>query len=150
MKHLKVWSISIASAVALLLEILIKSARVEAQNKINYYFYLCIGFFAVSIVLSILSYLNKTFGKKLEYKSLFIAGIILFICGYNLITDKFDLVPTIYFPSPSRVLGVLVEDRSLILKCLAYSSRLLSVGFFGGALVGIATGILIGFNKHVA
>ena len=68
---------------------------------------------------------------------------------YNLVTIKLGLLPILYFPSLNRIIGVLVEDRVLLIKCLSYSGRLLFYGYFGGAIAGFCTGILIGFNRHV-
>ncbi|MBR1736434.1 MAG: ABC transporter permease subunit, partial [Firmicutes bacterium] len=82
-------------------------------------------------------------------KGLFYAVVIIFIAVLNVLTLKTGILPTIYFPSPSRTIAVLVEDRELILKCLLYSSRILLIGFFGGGAVGILSGIAIGFSKHV-
>lgn len=65
----------------------------------------------------------------------------------NLVTAKLGLLPVLYFPSIDRVLAVLAEDPVYLLKCMAYSYRLLFLGWFFGALVGISTGILLGFSK---
>ena len=56
----------------------------------------------------------------------------------------------LYFPSLDRVFGVLVEDSAFLATCLAYSARLLFFGWLGGAVVGMLTGIAIGFNKTFA
>lgn len=150
MKYLKSWFIFIASVIALILEVIIVPTETNIQSKINYYLYMCVGICVISLILAIVSYLNENFRKILQFKSLFFTGIVIFIALYNIVTTKLNLIPTIYFPPTSKILGVLIEDRTLILKCLAYSSRLLTVGFFGGALVGIVTGIAIGFNKKVS
>ena len=65
----------------------------------------------------------------------------------NLLTAKFAILPVLYFPSLDRVFGVLVEDSAFLATCLAYSARLLFFGWLGGAVVGVLTGIAIGFNK---
>lgn len=150
MKHLKKWIVPIVSIIALILQIVLKDDASLQTTKVDYYLYVSIAFVVISVVLSIVSYLNTGFGKKFEYVSPLYAGVIAFISVINLLTNKFNVLPTIYFPSPTRIIGVLVEDRSLILKCLAYSFRLLFVGFSLGAITGLATGIAIGFNKHIA
>ena len=68
----------------------------------------------------------------------------------NLLTAKFAILPVLYFPSLDRVFGVLVEDSAFLATCLAYSARLLFFGWLGGAVVGVLTGIAIGFNKTFA
>lgn len=67
----------------------------------------------------------------------------------NIVTAKTTLLPVLYFPSLDRVFGTIIENRSLILKCVAYSFEILSVGVIGGLLVGFFMGIGIGFNKHM-
>lgn len=69
---------------------------------------------------------------------------------YNIVTIKAGMLPVLYFPSWNSILGVLVEDRGLLLKCLGYSGRLLMFGYIGGVLVGFTTGILIGFSKKAS
>ena len=90
---------------------------------------------------------DRALREKLEYKALFYAGAALFFNILNLLTVKFAVLPVLYFPSLDRVFGVLIEDSTFLAKCLAYSARLLLIGWFCGALVGMLTGIAIGFSK---
>lgn len=150
MNHVRRWLIFIVTIITILAEVFIKANESIPMAKMNYYLYILIFVGLIALTLAVISYFVKKVRDKLEYKSYFWSGVILFIGVLNLLTAKFNILPTIYFPSPSRVIGVIVEDRVLILKCLAYSSRLLSVGFFGGALVGIFSGIAIGFSKKAA
>jgi NitT/TauT family transport system permease protein len=101
----------------------------------------------VYLVLLVVSVFKKTVSAFLDYRSLFISGVFVFLTALNLLTSKFAILLVLYFPSLDRVFGVLVEERALLAKCISYSSRLLFTGYFGGALVGLTTGILIGFSK---
>ncbi len=148
MKNLKVSLPFVAALTALCVEVFIKNS-VNA-SKVNYYMYFSIIVLAITFAMIIASCFFKNIKKTLEYKGFFWMGIIYLIMLINLLTAKFNLLPMIYFPSPSKVIGVIFEDREMILKCLAYSSRLLFTGFFGGAVVGIATGIAVGFSKNAA
>lgn len=148
MKHFKAWLPFVAALAALAAECLIKSSA--AQGGVNYYFYLSLILAALTLAAGIVSCFNKAFAKKADYKGCFYMGVILLVAFINLFTAKLGWLPVIYFPAPSKVIGVIIEDRAMILKCLAYSSRLLFTGFFGGGLVGLATGIAIGFNKGAA
>jgi NitT/TauT family transport system permease protein len=87
--------------------------------------------------------------EALSFKAVFHAWGFLALGFYNLITLKFELIPNIYFPAPERILGVFVEDGFFLLRCLAYSLRLLLSGFVLGALAGVFTGTLIGWSRRL-
>jgi NitT/TauT family transport system permease protein len=86
--------------------------------------------------------------EKLSFKAVFHACGFLALGVYNLVTLKFDGMPNIYFPAPERILGVFVEDGFFLLRCLAYSLRLLLSGFILGALLGVFTGTVIGWSQR--
>ena len=148
MKKFKVWLPFIASAAALAADILLPDGKNSA--KVNYYTYFCAAIAVFTLITAVMSIFNDKIRESTSYKGLFRTGVILLIAVIDLLTAKFDVLPMIYFPSPSKVIGVLFEDYELIGKCLLYSARLLLIGFFGGALIGLAAGIAIGFNKHAA
>jgi NitT/TauT family transport system permease protein len=86
--------------------------------------------------------------EKLVYKSWFFAAAFLLLGAYNLITLKFNLIPSLYFPAPERVIQVFLKEWLFLLKCLAYSLRLLLGGFFLGAFLGVISGTLIGWSPR--
>lgn len=86
--------------------------------------------------------------KIIFYQAPFIAGVVLLLNILNVVTAKFALLPTLYFPTLDQVFGTLVEDRSLILKCIGYSMGILSTGVLGGLIIGFFMGIGIGFSKR--
>lgn len=55
-----------------------------------------------------------------------------------------------FFPSPSRIIGVYIEDASTLLLSIAYSLRLLVVGYSIGSVLGVAFGLALGWSKHVS
>ncbi|MDR3153915.1 MAG: ABC transporter permease subunit [Deltaproteobacteria bacterium] len=88
---------------------------------------------------------------RLREKDLFTAAAFLLLALLDIGTAKATVLPTLFFPTPDRVLSVLAEDfRYLIIDCLGSSAKLLLAGFFSGALAGLATGIFIGFSKNAA
>ena len=105
---------------------------------------------AVYVIALLISLGNTKVRDKLSYSALFYAGAVLVLNILNLLTAKFAILPVLYFPSLDRVFGVLVEDSAFLATCLAYSARLLFFGWLGGAVVGVLTGIAIGFNKTFA
>lgn len=147
MKGFKIWLPFVASLIALLSQIFIKNG---ITVKIDYYTYFSVVVVILTFGAAVMSCCMTSVRKTVEYKGAFWIGIITLIMVINLLTAKFNLLPMIYFPSPSKVIGAIVEDREVLIKCLGYSSRLLITGFTCGAFVGIATGIAIGFNKTFA
>lgn len=116
------------------------------------------AYFAWALVLALVLYggglLVSVWRPKvraaLTYKALFYAGVALFFNILNILSVKAAVLPVLYFPSLDRVIGVLVEDRLFLLTCLAYSTRLLLIGWLSGAVIGVITGIAIGFSKTAA
>lgn len=148
MKGLKKWLPFAAALAALLAEIFIPDGKNTA--KVEYYMYFSAILATLTFILAVLSFFMPKVKEYIEYRSYFYSGVILLVLVLDLLTAKFDVLPMIYFPSPSKVIGVIFEDHTLLCKCLAYSARLLAVGVSGGALVGLAAGIAIGFNRHAA
>jgi NitT/TauT family transport system permease protein len=100
------------------------------------------------IIAAVASVFNRDLREKLSYKSWFLGAAFLLLNLYNIITLKLDLIPSLYFPAPERIVSVFITDWFFILRCLVYSLRLLLGGFFLGALVGVITGTLIGWSPR--
>jgi NitT/TauT family transport system permease protein len=115
-----------------------------------YFTYFLTGALVLYAVMSAVSPSGKRLGKALSYRGVFISGIFMFAGCLNVVTSKLALLPVLYFPSLDKVLGVIVEDRALLMKCVAYSGRLLFFGYSGGVLLGLVTGICVGFSKKAA
>lgn len=124
----------------------LKNSSLHPQSK-PYFTYVLLGVLIIYLIVFGISFFDKKLDEKINYKAYFIAGAVLFFNILNLLTSKLALLPVLYFPSLDRVFGVMVEQREVLLKCILYSARLLTIGVLSGAFVGIATGILIGFSK---
>jgi NitT/TauT family transport system permease protein len=96
-----------------------------------------------------LSVFYPDFRKKYAYKGHFYGAAFLLLNFYNLITLKLNVLPSLYFPAPERVLAVFVKDWAFMLQCLVFSLRLLLSGFLLGALSGVFTGTVIGWSPRV-
>ena len=145
-KSLPVLSILLALACDILLP---DSSQHPAAAHPYFTWTLLIGL-AVYVIALLISLGNTKVRDKLSYSALFYAGAVLVLNILNLLTAKFAILPVLYFPSLDRVFGVLVEDSAFLATCLVYSARLLFFGWLGGAVVGVLTGIGIGFNKTFA
>jgi NitT/TauT family transport system permease protein len=103
---------------------------------------------AFLVIVVAASVFRRTVREKLGYKSWFLGAAFLLLNLYNIITIKLDLIPSLYFPAPERIVSVFITDWFFILRCLVYSLRLLLGGFFLGALAGVITGTLIGWSPR--
>jgi NitT/TauT family transport system permease protein len=103
---------------------------------------------AVLVMVAGSSVVSRRVRERLSYKSWFLGAAFLVLNLYNVITLKLDLIPSLYFPAPERILSVFATDTIFILRCLLYSLRLLLGGFFLGALTGVITGTLIGWSPR--
>ena len=99
-------------------------------------------------LLSIISIWTPRLRERMAFKSWFLAVGFLLLGLYDLITIKLNLIPSLYFPAPERIIAVFVKDWLFLLQCLVYSLRLLLGGFFLGAFLGVLTGTLIGWSQR--
>ncbi|MDR2140769.1 MAG: ABC transporter permease subunit [Deltaproteobacteria bacterium] len=114
----------------------------------QYFLFLSLGVFLLWPLTGARSPEKKS---KFRAKDKFYAMAFLLLGSLNVVAGKMDLLPAIFFPTPDRILAVLVEDFNyLILVCLYSSAKLLVTGFFSGALAGLITGVAIGFSKPAA
>jgi len=67
---------------------------------------------------------------------------------WDLITSGFRWLPLPYFPSPASVLRNLLLDWELLLDSTWHSALLLLGGYTLGAIVGVVTGVCIGWFKQ--
>lgn len=148
MKHFTKVLPILSIALALILDIVLPDNLQHPAAEHPYFIWLLGAALVVYLIFYAVSFFRPSLREKLEYKAYFYAGAALFLNILNLLTVKFAILPVLYFPSLDRVFGVLFEDSAFLAKCLAYSARLLFIGWFCGAIIGMLTGIAIGFNKN--
>jgi NitT/TauT family transport system permease protein len=122
------------------------------QKKMNhpYYPYLLIVIGVLLIIAIIIGIFHRKTREAVLYKAPFITGVIVFLMVLNYLTSKTLLLPTLYFPSLDRIVGLLVEQRVFLFENIIDSLKLLATGFLWGASVGFLTGLALGYNKKVA
>ena len=79
---------------------------------------------------------------------IFTAGILL-VGVWDVITSGFRLLPLPYFPGPAAVLRSLISDRALLLDSTWHSLVLLLSGYTLGVIVGLVSGVCIGWSSSV-
>jgi NitT/TauT family transport system permease protein len=139
-----------AILIAVAVQVFIPNSELQPATRAPYFTYFLLFLLALYTALFILSFFGTALRKKLEFGGWFYTGAILFLTGLNVFTSKLAIPPVMYFPSLDRVFGALIDDSRLLTKCLAHSGRLLFFGYFGGSIVGLFTGIGIGFSKRMA
>jgi NitT/TauT family transport system permease protein len=117
-------------------------------KPLPYFGYFLAGLAAYHIASALVGLALPKYRARTADKALFRAVAYLLLGVYDLITIKLNLIPSLYFPAPERILGVFITEWLFLLRCLVYSMRLLLGGFFIGAFLGVLTGTLIGWSKR--
>lgn len=140
----------LAIIITLICQIYIEDSDLQTKAEKPYFTYFLLVLLVIYLAVYILSFFNWKLEKHIIYKGSFYTGILFFLNILNLLTLKYAVLPTLFFPSLDRVIGTLVEDRVFLLKCIVYSLKLLITGFLYGGIIGFITGILLGFSKTAA
>lgn len=146
------WQVLLPIAALLLmlaLNVLIPTHQRITPTEVPYFnnfIYICLGFFSLLAISTI--FLSK-FREYFLYWVKFFTFFICLINVFNLITAKTALLPLVYFPSSDHILRIFVVRGELLTKCVLYSMRLYGSGVFFGGLLGIITGIVIGWSKRL-
>lgn len=114
-----------------------------------YYVYLMLLILGIYFIFAIASIFLKKLRVKLLHKSPLLTGVIIFMALLNIITAKTTILPTLYFPSPDRIIGLIYEQKLFLLENVFCSLKLLITGFIWGASIGFLTGLALGYNKKV-
>jgi NitT/TauT family transport system permease protein len=106
-----------------------------------------LGLLVLYIVLLAGSARREEFRQKIESRAPFFSAGLVLLLFLELVTLKFSLLPLPYFPSPGAIFNVLINDWQLLLVSTLYSLRLLFIGYAIGLIVGLPTGILMGWYQ---
>lgn len=86
---------------------------------------------------------------KVRYKAPFYTFVFVLLIIYDYLTLKTGRLMPPYFPSTDMILSSAIDDGAYILSCAYNSLKLLFTGYGIGAILGIITGILCGYNKKI-
>lgn len=109
-------------------------------------------FLLISIVFFVGGYIFSFFNEKINAKNnhnaqlYFAIGVTLII--WDISTTKFNLLPLPFFPSFAQILQVMVEDYQTLIISTVFSMRLLVIGFTIGTVIGLISGVLIGWYRQ--
>jgi NitT/TauT family transport system permease protein len=103
----------------------------------------------VSILLAILQSFWAALRQWMRHMwPIFTAAILLFGV-WDVITSGLHLLPLPYFPGPAAVLRNLISDRALLVDSTWHSLVLLLSGYTLGMIVGLVSGVCIGWSTSV-
>lgn len=139
----------IAVIISNLVYYLVKDNGKQKEMAHPYYLYFLYLIAAVILMEYIVAIFNEKIRKRIIYKTPFLTGIIVFLLLLNYITTKTLLLPTLYFPSLDRIIGLIVEQRVFLIHNILDSLGLLLEGFLWGVTVGFLTGLALGYFKKV-
>jgi len=103
----------------------------------------------VSIVLALMRRFSRGLRRWMASMWPIFTAAILTLCVWDVITLGFRMLPMPYFPGPSAVLRSLINDRTLLLDSTWHSLVLLLSGYALGTLVGLVSGVCIGWSSPV-
>ena len=77
----------------------------------------------------------------------FALGLALLL--YDVAGTKLRITPQPFFPGPAQILESFLMEGSYIWENMLYSLRLFGVGFLSGVVLGVGTGVLIGWFPKI-
>ena len=103
----------------------------------------------VSTVLAIVQRFWATLRRWMRHSWPIFTASILLLAVWDMVTLGFHLLPLPYFPGPAAVLRSLISDRALLLDSTWHSLVLLLSGYTLGVIVGLVSGVCIGWSRSV-
>ncbi|HLW66374.1 MAG TPA: ABC transporter permease [Gemmataceae bacterium] len=101
----------------------------------------------LGLLLVLLQWAWRPSRARIRYYSPLFAGVIAWLCIWDLITLKLAWMPLPYFPGPDMVLQGMWDDWPMLLDSIYRSLKLLLTGYFIGVACGLCFGVLIGWFR---
>lgn len=119
------------------------------SDGVPYFGYLMLAVALYYLIKAIVASSNIESGIKYRPRIKFVSAVLILLGVIAYMTDKAMILPKIYFPSVNNVISSAIKEWEMLLTCTLYSIRLLFFGIVFGGIVGVGTGILIGWNKKI-
>ncbi len=120
----------------------------QESNDTAYRFALC-GLIALYFSIFALFWFDDTGRARYVGRAPFRFAMGIVLTVWDLLATKLAVLPMPFFPGPSKVAGVILDEYGFLLENTGYSLRLFFLGFLSGILLGVGTGILIGWFPRV-
>ena len=141
------WAVPLAALVVLAIHLpFSKHAPAVETHSYKLLIYEIIG---VSIVLNIAQRFWMPLRSWMRHMCPIFTAAILLLGLWDVVTLGFQLLPLPYFPGPAAILRSLISDRAVLLDSTLHSLALLLSGYGVGVLVGLVSGICIGWAAPI-
>ena len=141
------WAVPLAALVVLAIHLpFSKHAPAVETHSYKLLIYEIIG---VSIVLNIAQRFWMPLRSWMRHMCPIFTAAILLLGLWDVVTLGFQLLPLPYFPGPAAILRSLISDRAVLLDSTLHSLALLLSGYGVGVLVGLVSGICIGWSAPI-
>ena len=97
----------LAIAISVLLYYFIQDNGKQKKTAHPYYLYLLAVIGGVILLEIVIGFFVKDVQKRILHKAPFLTGVIVFLALLNYVTTKTTMLPTLYFPSLDRIIGLL-------------------------------------------
>lgn len=113
------------------------------------YIFVLTGIILIYIISGIVSFKDKDKRKKFCKNAYFRFALGLAVALWDIGGTKLQFFAQPFFPGPAQVVEAYLADSNYIVQNTLYSLRLYAAGFSCGVLLGVGTGILIGWFPKV-
>jgi NitT/TauT family transport system permease protein len=146
-KDSKVWPILqvLAFAGALIFSIIIPTKQLVDLKPYRIFLILVIVFF---IMRNIFALFNNKIKAVNNHQAQFYFAVGLILILWDSLTTKSNFLQLPFFPSLGQIMQVMVEDAYTLLISTIFSMRLLIIGFTIGTILGLVSGVLIGWFRQ--
>ena len=92
---------------------------------------------------------NDKLLKALIFKAPFMCGIYILLAFFDILTLKTGYLTYPFIPWVNDIINAAIADLPMLIKSSLFSMRLLFLGYFAGAIIGLITGIFCGYSEKV-
>ncbi|QDR81692.1 ABC transporter permease [Sporomusa termitida] len=103
---------------------------------------------AIYAIWAIAGFFRPDWRRQLHGHAPLAAAAFGLLALYDLHTLKFNSLPLPFFPSPAKILEAFTHDGKILTVSTLYSLRLLFLGYMCGVLLGLPTGLLMGWYRQ--
>ncbi len=118
-------------------------------NMNDAYIFILAALAVIYLVSGLRSWSDKDSRRKFSKNAAFRFAVGAALAVWDIGGTKLQIFPQPFFPGPAQVCEAYLADSEYILQNTLYSLRLYAAGFSCGVLLGVGTGILIGWFPKV-
>ena len=147
-KSSKIWPVlTIAGFMIALISSLIIPAEQEKVNQTPYRIVLAV-LTAVFILRYVFGFFNEKLRTRVNHQAQLYLAVSFLILSWDLLTTKSNTLMLPFFPGPAQILQVMTEDYKTLVISTFYSMRLLVIGFTLGTVIGLSSGVMMGWFRQ--